>query len=387
MIDISIKKLVKCLSIFILIFSAFYVNASQSVGTISDDYYMAQICEKPNCPISQTSSIYFNKNKSSLTEVSVHDDYLSGYIHGESLGDVALNCIDTKIGCDKSKTRGDFKVANNREGTLSGFAWGENSGWINFGPFMNSKTNQVVIGADGAWNGYAWSENFGWIKFDCSKKDYCVKTDWHPLSVREKIEPKVAIAIPLPKIPIPEVKPPAPVITSKDFEPSLDDDKEFVQTEYLSTITQNFSNLLNKTSLRASALLADTNYFLDKAVSKFKNINIPTFDTSLFDKMYANASIGFESIKDGAVESSQSAFSAIGEVVTGAVTNIQNSFKYRGDYTVNHFKSQPVSSINSPSSADQTLTYSDPVFDSPDLINQNFDLIKSYTKDYIKMPK
>ena len=55
----------------------------------------------------------------------------------------------------------------NPDGTLDGFAWGENIGWINFG-------TAPTHGAQGArydanthlFSGYAWGENVGWINLD-----------------------------------------------------------------------------------------------------------------------------------------------------------------------------------------------------------------------------
>ncbi|MDD5144637.1 MAG: PKD domain-containing protein [Candidatus Pacebacteria bacterium] len=44
---------------------------------------------------------------------------------------------------------------------VSGFAWSENIGWINF----NGSNYGVNINSDGTFSGYAWSENIGWIDF------------------------------------------------------------------------------------------------------------------------------------------------------------------------------------------------------------------------------
>ncbi len=47
---------------------------------------------------------------------------------------------------------------------LSGYAWSENIGWIDFSTSTNN-VNGVSIDANGNLSGYAWSENIGWIKF------------------------------------------------------------------------------------------------------------------------------------------------------------------------------------------------------------------------------
>lgn len=44
---------------------------------------------------------------------------------------------------------------------VSGYAWSENIGWINF----NGSNYGVNINTNGTFNGYAWSENIGWIDF------------------------------------------------------------------------------------------------------------------------------------------------------------------------------------------------------------------------------
>ena len=68
-------------------------------------------------------------------------------------------------------------VVNDGEGNLSGYAWSENAGWIKFNPTNGG----VVINSSGEFTGSALGENIGWIIFDC---DYQVKTDWRPQSAR-----------------------------------------------------------------------------------------------------------------------------------------------------------------------------------------------------------
>lgn len=56
---------------------------------------------------------------------------------------------------------------------LSGFAWSENLGWIKLGsdgggPYANTGATDWGVNrtAQGALTGYAWSETSGWIRFD-----------------------------------------------------------------------------------------------------------------------------------------------------------------------------------------------------------------------------
>lgn len=65
-------------------------------------------------------------------------------------------------------------VLNNNEGTLSGYAWGQNIGWVNF--------SGVVINSSGEFTGTASGDNAGTLNFNCSN---CrVVTDWRPASSR-----------------------------------------------------------------------------------------------------------------------------------------------------------------------------------------------------------
>jgi hypothetical protein len=67
-------------------------------------------------------------------------------------------------------------VVNDGEGHLSGFAWGENIGWINFAPTGGGVTIDPVTGN---FSGLAWGENIGWISFaSTGPVTYGVTTSW-----------------------------------------------------------------------------------------------------------------------------------------------------------------------------------------------------------------
>lgn len=53
------------------------------------------------------------------------------------------------------------------------YAWGENSGWVDFG----TTEGAVAIG-DSALTGYAYGENIGWISLNCSNDDSCGLIDY-----------------------------------------------------------------------------------------------------------------------------------------------------------------------------------------------------------------
>ncbi|MBU4331504.1 hypothetical protein KKD19_03540 [Patescibacteria group bacterium] len=53
-------------------------------------------------------------------------------------------------------------ASKDASGNLTGYIWAENGGWISFNPANGG----VTINGDGNWLGYAWGENIGWIKFN-----------------------------------------------------------------------------------------------------------------------------------------------------------------------------------------------------------------------------
>ena len=73
---------------------------------------------------------------------------------------------------------------------MSGYAWSDTAGWINFSPANGG----VNIDSGGIFSGHAWGENIGWVVFNCQDLDVCdisdfkVKTSWRPLSVRNSGE-------------------------------------------------------------------------------------------------------------------------------------------------------------------------------------------------------
>ena len=102
--------------------------------------------------------------------VQVTDSTLSGYAYGENIGWISLHCSNTSSCVDNN-----YGVLNNNEGTLSGYAWSETVGWIHFAP----SSGGVTINSSGVFSGTAYGENIGWISFST---DHPVTTDWRPVS-------------------------------------------------------------------------------------------------------------------------------------------------------------------------------------------------------------
>ena len=60
------------------------------------------------------------------------------------------------------------------DGVLSGYAWGENVGWIDFAPTGGG----VSANSSGDLYGYAWGENIGWLSFNCIDASSCASVDY-----------------------------------------------------------------------------------------------------------------------------------------------------------------------------------------------------------------
>jgi len=58
-------------------------------------------------------------------------------------------------------------------GKLTGYAWGENIGWINFG---HAQCDAAISPASGEFSGHAWGENIGWLTFKGTAPGYGVRT-------------------------------------------------------------------------------------------------------------------------------------------------------------------------------------------------------------------
>ena len=122
--------------------------------------------------------------------VYVADNALWGYVYGENIGWVSLNCGNTDTCSDVS-----YEVQNDGNGNLSGQAWGENVGWIDFG-HVGGPYEVKIASSTGDFSGYAWGENIGWISFNSSNPhqsgsiSYKVSTNWQPSSVRNPLDVK-----------------------------------------------------------------------------------------------------------------------------------------------------------------------------------------------------
>src|SRR5690606_19280924 len=60
----------------------------------------------------------------------------------------------------------NFGVNIAPDGTLFGYAWGENIGWVNFSTSALGVDRARLDTAAARFRGYAWGENVGWINLN-----------------------------------------------------------------------------------------------------------------------------------------------------------------------------------------------------------------------------
>jgi len=98
----------------------------------------------------------------------------SGAIYSPNVGWISLGSGNPQNGIRYSNSGNDFGVNHDGEGSLRGYAYGANIGWIAFEQIGNPRVSLVT----GNLSGHAWSANTGWISL--SNTIALVKTDSLP---------------------------------------------------------------------------------------------------------------------------------------------------------------------------------------------------------------
>jgi len=106
-----------------------------------------------------------------------------GEIYDSTNSYIATHCTSLPPDANNDCTP-TFGVVNNASGTLSGFAWSDDYGWISFA--SSSPAYGVTIDGSGNFQGWAWNDIIGWISFcgglqdpDCpGTVSYKVNTTW-----------------------------------------------------------------------------------------------------------------------------------------------------------------------------------------------------------------
>jgi len=111
-------------------------------------------------------------------DLKIGSNILAGWIWLENCGWVCLgDGHPLKVGHYSNQGFYDWGVNNDGQGKLSGFAWSEVTGWINF----RTSHSQVYLNETGQFYGYAWGENVGWMHFGPGRTvQYLAKADRGP---------------------------------------------------------------------------------------------------------------------------------------------------------------------------------------------------------------
>lgn len=120
-----------------------------------------------------------NASYNSKGRTYISNNELYGFAVSDIVGLISLNCANDTEGC----TNSDYKVEQEPDGsgTLTGFAWGENIGWIDFSPEGGGVSLSTSDSEENFFTGHAWSESIGWISFSGVADDsseYSLSTYW-----------------------------------------------------------------------------------------------------------------------------------------------------------------------------------------------------------------
>ena len=118
-------------------------------------------------------------NPATSQGVLVAGTFLSGFAWGENIGFINFGDGTPANGVSYANpTTGpiagipDFGInLDPATGNLTGFAWGENVGWINFngGALATPPQPARIDAAAQRLRGFAWAENIGWINLDLTE--------------------------------------------------------------------------------------------------------------------------------------------------------------------------------------------------------------------------
>ncbi|MCX6355862.1 MAG: hypothetical protein NTZ78_13315 [Candidatus Aureabacteria bacterium] len=116
--------------------------------------------------------------KTAHADLKIGSNILTGWVWLENCGWVCLGeGCPLKAGHYSNQGAYDWGVNNDVHGKLSGFAWSEVTGWINF----QTSHSRVYLDKTGQFYGYAWGENVGWMYFGPGRSvEYLAKTDPGP---------------------------------------------------------------------------------------------------------------------------------------------------------------------------------------------------------------
>ncbi len=105
--------------------------------------------------------------------VTVSSSSITGYA-SSSVGYIALDCATSPTGdCTYP-----YGVTNDGLGTLSGYAWNDAIGWINFKSTSGPSYGVTISTSTGDFSGFAWNDVVGWFSFNCIDIGACGASDF-----------------------------------------------------------------------------------------------------------------------------------------------------------------------------------------------------------------
>ncbi len=160
------------LALAILACAPLYSYASETNGTIDTSFKYTRVCTDGTCSTYSTVNWAptINGSTPGASAVAIADTGITGNAWGDSIGWINF------------KPTGYGVTVNATTGALGGYAYANTGGWINFSPTGYG----VTINSSGQFNGWAWvsGPNGGWMRFDCTVPATCIKTDWRPIGSR-----------------------------------------------------------------------------------------------------------------------------------------------------------------------------------------------------------
>src|SRR3989344_4604964 len=130
--------------------------------------------------------------------VNFFSDRAEGWATSD-VGEIALNCATTPNGNICGGAGGNWRVANDAAGNLSGWAWNDVIGWVSFDKQdcdadAHFFTDSGICGGDNAttpifnygvkidgagdFQGFAWNNTIGWISFNSANCDIDLNGYW-----------------------------------------------------------------------------------------------------------------------------------------------------------------------------------------------------------------
>lgn len=155
------------------------VLASVSVGTILPSFTTTKICKDTTCTSFSNVNVKptINTTTTGALPIVITDVSITGHAWGDQIG--WINFSPTGL------SSGDVLKVNPMTGIITGKAYANSGSWINFSPTYSGTGPQVGVtlvdnGSGSDFSGWAWvsGAHGGWMKFDCTGIGTCIKTDW-----------------------------------------------------------------------------------------------------------------------------------------------------------------------------------------------------------------